>query len=170
MHAGCVRFSLLNHTILLVTLDSTDGCRKASFASSPERFLRWEPQDGADGRGPGLPLQGGKQELTAQVQKIRENQKSVKPKWGVISGGIFLQIVASKTTSVIKITHLLSQRTLLPAAVARPRKEWKFFSYLGKKINYSAKRLPGDLELVLNNPENIWSHLVSAARQFYKPS
>lgn len=43
----------------------------------------------------------------------------------------FLGTVTSKTTLVTKITHLFFQRTLLPAAVSCPWKQWKLFSSLG---------------------------------------
>lgn len=45
----------------------------------------------------------------------------------------------------------------VPAPVAHSRKEPQYFSSLGKKRNYSAKRLPGsggtDLELALKHPQ-----------------
>lgn len=131
MHMGHGRFSLLNQAIFLIPLDSkhlTDGCTKASLPSSPPKgFLRGNP--------------GMEQtaevwvQPTVQVQssaKAKNEYNSPDPKRGFISRGIFLPIVASKHTSVTKITHLLSQRTLISAAVARPRKEPKFFSFLGK--------------------------------------
>lgn len=170
MHAGCVRFSLLNQTILLVTLDSTEGCRKASFASSPERFLRWEPQDGADSRGPGLPLQGGRQELTAQVQKIKEKPKISKTQMrSYLRRDIFTNCRFQNHFSYQNNPPTFPEDSA-SCSCGSPQEGVEVFQLFGKKINYSVKRLPGDLELVLNNPENLWSHLVSAARQFYKPS
>ena len=147
MHVGHRRFSLLNQNIFLIPLDSkrlADGCAKASFPSSPRRFPMWEPWDGTDSRGLELPLrEGGRsRQRRCKAQQRQKNQyNSPDPKWGFLSGGVFLQIVSSKRTSVTKITYLLSQRTLLPAAVPCPRKEPKFFSSLGKKIKLFSQAL-----------------------------
>lgn len=96
---------------------------------------------------------------------LRQNEDSSPERY-------FLGIITSKNTSVTKITHLLFQRTLLPAAASRPRKQWKFFSSLGKKKSYySAKCLPGGPELLSKQQKRtLWSCFASAAKHFYKPS
>lgn len=138
MHSGHVRFSLLNQIIILGALISKhlpDGC----FLITSEMSVTWEPPDMGSMLRCGAPAlgQSGSELCSCTVRQhwdlSKPQHNPSEPKGGFISRGrFFLGIVASKTTSVIKIAHLLFQRTLLPAAASRPWKRWKFFSSLGK--------------------------------------
>lgn len=137
-HSGHARFSLLNQNIILGALISKhlpDGC----FLITSEMSVMWEPPDMGSMLRCGAPAlgQSGSELCSCTARQhwdlSKPQHNPSEPKGGFISRGrFFLGIVASKTTSVIKITHLLFQRTLLPAAASRPWKRWKFFSSLGK--------------------------------------
>lgn len=137
-HSGHARFSLLKQNIILGALISKhlpDGC----FLITSEMSVMWEPPDMGSMLRCGAPAlgQSGSELCSCTARQhwdlSKPQHNPSEPKGGFISRGrFFLGIVASKTTSVIKITHLLFQRTLLPAAVSRPWKRWKFFSSLGK--------------------------------------
>lgn len=137
-HSGHARFSLLNQNIILGALISKhlpDGC----FLITSEMSVMWEPPDMGSMLRCGAPAlgQSGSELCSCTARQhwdlSKPQHNPSEPKGGFISRGrFFLGIVASKTTSVIKITHLLFQRTLLPAAASRPWKQWKFFSSLGK--------------------------------------
>lgn len=138
MHSGHVRFSLLNQNIILGALickHLPDGC----FLITSEMSVTWEPPDMGSMLRCGAPAlgQSGSELCSCTVRQhwdlSKPQHNPSEPKGGFISRGrFFLGIVASKTTSVIKIAHLLFQRILLPAAASRPWKRWKFFSSLGK--------------------------------------
>lgn len=137
-HSGHARFSLLKQNIILGALISKhlpDGC----FLITSEMSVMWEPPDMGSMLRCGAPAlgQSGSELCSCTARQhwdlSKPQHNPSEPKGGFISRGrFFLGIVASKTTSVIKITHLLFQRTLLPAAASRPWKRWKFFSSLGK--------------------------------------
>lgn len=137
-HSGHARFSLLKQNIILGALISKhlpDGC----FLITSEMSVMWEPPDMGSMLRCGAPAlgQSGSELCSCTARQhwdlSKPQHNPSEPKGGFISRGrFFLGIVASKTTSVIKITHLLFQRTLLPAAASRPWKQWKFFSSLGK--------------------------------------
>lgn len=137
-HSGHARFSLLKQNIILGALISKhlpDGC----FLITSEMSVMWEPPDMGSMLRCGAPAlgQSGSELCSCTARQhwdlSKPQHNPSEPKRGFISRGrFFLGIVASKTTSVIKITHLLFQRTLLPAAASRPWKRWKFFSSLGK--------------------------------------
>lgn len=137
-HSGHARFSLLKQNIILGALISKhlpDGC----FLITSEMSVMWEPPDMGSMLRCGAPAlgQSGSELCSCTARQHWDLSKPQynpsEPKGGFISRGrFFLGIVASKTTSVIKITHLLFQRTLLAAAASCPWKRWKFFSSLGK--------------------------------------
>lgn len=137
-HSGHARFSLLNQNIILGALISKhlpDGC----FLITSEMSVMWEPPDMGSMLRCGAPAlgQSGSELCSCTARQhwdlSKPQHNPSEPKGGFISRGrFFLGIVASKTTSVIKITHLLFQRTLLAAAASCPWKRWKFFSSLGK--------------------------------------
>lgn len=137
-HSGHARFSLLKQNIILGALISKhlpDGC----FLITSEMSVMWEPPDMGSMLRCGAPAlgQSGSELCSCTARQhwdlSKPQHNPSEPKGGFISRGrFFLGIVASKTTSVIKITHLLFQRTLLAAAASCPWKRWKFFSSLGK--------------------------------------
>lgn len=137
-HSGHARFSLLKQNIILGALISKhlpDGC----FLITSEMSVMWEPPDMGSMLRCGAPAlgQSGSELCSCTARQhwdlSKPQHNPSEPKGGFISRGrFFLGIVASKTTSVIKITHLLFQRTLLPAAASCSWKRWKFFSSLGK--------------------------------------